>query len=70
VRAVTIACIWSGATMLALIVARLTKVGPILFSVTTRHGVHLGDAGAFGIALGVAALMTATLIRRRDTRDT
>ena len=56
--------------MLALIVARLTKVGPILFSVTTRHGVHLGDAGAFGIALGVAALMTATLIRRRDTRDT
>ena len=56
--------------MLALVVARVTKVGPILLSVTTRHGVHLGDAAAFGIALGVAALMTATLLRGRDTRDT
>jgi type IV secretory pathway TrbD component len=69
-RAVTIVAIWAVATGIALVIARLTKVGPILLSVTTRHGVHAGDAAAFGVTLGVAALVTALLVRRRDGRDT
>ena len=56
--------IWATATLTALFIARITKVGPILLNVSGRHGLHAGDAIAVGLALLVAGLATAALLRR------
>lgn len=56
--------IWGGATVTALVVARITKVGPTLFNVSARHGLHAGDAVVAGVALVVAVFATAALLRR------
>ena len=56
--------IWAIATLTALFVARITKLGPTLLNVSGRHGLHAGDAVAVGVALLVAGLATAALMRR------
>jgi hypothetical protein len=51
------------ATLLGLAVAATTRIGPILLSVTSSHGVHLGDVLAFAVAYGSAILITRRLAR-------
>lgn len=62
VRATVLAVVWGGALAAGLVVARLTKVGPILFEISGRHGVHAGDVVAFAFAFAVASLCTAVLL--------
>jgi hypothetical protein len=59
-----LAGIWGTATLTALFIARITKIGPILLNVSGRHGLHAGDAVAVGVALLVAGIATAALVRR------
>jgi hypothetical protein len=63
-RLVVLVGIWGAATVAALVVARITKAGPTLVNVSARHGLHAGDAIAVGVALLVAGLATAWLLRR------
>ena len=42
-----------------------TRVGPILLSLSKRHGVHLGDALVLLVATVVATGLTWLLLRRR-----
>jgi hypothetical protein len=61
-RVAVLASIWGGAVALGLAAARLTKVGPILFEVSGRHGVHTGDVLAFAFAFTLASVCTAALL--------
>ncbi len=56
---------WIGATVVVLVVAAGTKIGPIVVRLSYNHGVHLGDLLAVGAAYTVAALITAALFVRR-----
>jgi hypothetical protein len=55
---------WSAALAAVLVVGSQTRLGPTVFSVTTNHGVHLGDvlfgAVALVVALGVTVLVVQT----------
>lgn len=59
--------VWGAATLLGLGVAATTRIGPILFSVSANHGVHLGDLVAFAAAYGAALVTT---LRRSGTTAT
>ncbi len=65
--------VWVTATLLGLAVAATTRIGPILLSVSSTHGVHLGDVLAFAAAYGAAILITRrlarTLVRPRTRRN-
>lgn len=61
-RLAVLAVIWAGAVAVGLAAARLTKVGPILFEVSGRHGVHTGDVLAFTFAFAFASFCTAALL--------
>lgn len=53
---------WLGATVLTLLMAARTSVGPVLLGLSTTHGVHAGDV-AFGlVAVAGAALVTHLLL--------
>jgi hypothetical protein len=58
---------WAGATVFVLVVAAGTKVGPILFQLSERHGVHAGDLLVGTASYGAALLLTAWIVwpRRR-----
>jgi hypothetical protein len=50
-----------------LVTGRYLADGPVLFAVSRRHGLHEGDLYVgTGWALGVVAVLLATLRRRRD----
>jgi hypothetical protein len=55
--------VWGTATLLGLAVAATTRIGPILLTVSSSHGVHLGDALAFVVAYGAAIMITRRLAR-------
>jgi hypothetical protein len=61
-RVAVLAVIWGGAVAVGLAAARLTKLGPILFEVSGRHGVHMGDVLAFAFTFTLAAVCTAALL--------
>jgi hypothetical protein len=63
-RAVSVLAIWGVATAFALAFAELTRVGPVLFTVTRGHGVHVGDLIALTAAYVPAAVLTRWLVRR------
>jgi hypothetical protein len=69
-RAAVLLAVWGGAMAAVLGTWRITKAGPIVFNVTARHGVHAGDLAAFAIALLVAVVLTAGLLRRWRRRVT
>jgi hypothetical protein len=62
-RRAALITIWSAATLLGLAVAATTRIGPVLFSVSGSHGVHLGDVVAFAMAYGAAIVVTPRLTR-------
>ena len=66
-RAVSILIVWSAATAFGLAFAELTKVGPVLLTLSYRHGVHVGDLVAFAAAYSAAAILTRHLLRGSGT---
>ena len=55
--------VWVTATLLGLAVAATTRIGPTLLTVSSSHGVHLGDVLAFAAAYGAAIMITRWLAR-------
>lgn len=55
------AAVWLLVNAAALLVAAQTKFGPILVTLSPRHGIHLGDAMAVVLGLAVASTVTAVL---------
>jgi hypothetical protein len=41
-----------------------TRAGPVLFSISRRHGVHLGDVLVLFAAAAIAAVLTWLLHRK------
>jgi hypothetical protein len=62
VRWLAVVLVWCAATAAGLWVAAETKVGPVVFVIDQRHGIHQGDLIAFGAAYGCAALLTIALL--------
>ena len=54
---------WVVGLGLGLTAARFTRIGPVAFGLTGRHGVHVGDLAA--MALGC---LGATVVTRRVLR--
>ena len=63
-RIVAVVAVWVVATAVTLLVAAKTRVGPVVATLSHRHGVHAGDVAA-GIGIfAVAAALTAFIVRR------
>ena len=58
--------VWGAATVLALIFAWKTRIGPKV-GITARHGIHAGDVMAFASLYSVAFALTFR--RRRRHHD-
>jgi hypothetical protein len=65
--AALVVLIWSAAALAALVFASDTKIGPVLIKFSRGHGVHLGDALMFVLAIATAGSMTWLLVRRRPS---
>ena len=63
-RVLSIIVIWSAATAFGLAFATATKIGPVLLTLSRRHGVHVGDLVALLASYTVAALMTRHLLQQ------
>ena len=57
-RVVLLLALWGAATAFGLTFAALTAVGPVLLTLTPRHGVHEGDLVVFAAAYTTAAVLT------------
>ena len=66
-RAVSILVVWGTATMFGLAFAELTRVGPVLLTLSRGHGIHLGDLVAFAAAYSAAVFLTRYLLRGSGT---
>lgn len=47
---------WTLATVVGVLVAGETKIGPVLLTLSRNHGVHLGDVLAFAGCYGLVLL--------------
>ncbi len=56
--------VWMIAALGVLVFAASTAVGPILLSLSRRHGIHLGDVAMLVGAVVVAGGVTARLVRQ------
>lgn len=56
--------VWFAATVVVLVVAAETKVGPVLLTLSRRHGVHAGDVVAAVATYTAAAAFTWRLLLR------
>ena len=61
-----IAAVWALALGSVLVVASRTKVGPVLVTLSERHGVHTGEAVVLVVVCGVAAIVTRMIVRRAN----
>ncbi len=61
-RIVLLLALWGAATAFGLAFAAWTAVGPILLTLTPRHGVHTGDLVAFAAAYTTAGVLTRRLV--------
>ena len=68
VRAAVIAAVWAVATAAALVLAWQTRVGPVIYRLSERHGVHLGDVVGFAIAYAWAAVLTIAIASTPPSR--
>jgi hypothetical protein len=64
-RVLAILVVWGAATAFAAAFAVGTAVGPVLLTLTRRHGVHVGDMVALVAAYTVAAVLTRHLLQQR-----
>jgi hypothetical protein len=56
--------VWAVAMAGVLMTAMDTRAGPVLFTISPRHGVHLGDVLVLLAAAAIAAVLTWLLIRK------
>jgi len=66
-RAVSILVVWGAATVFGLAFAELTRVGPVLLTLSRGHGIHLGDLVAFAAVYSAAVFLTRYLLRGSST---
>ena len=59
-----VAGIWVVATVVVLVIAAETKLGPIVLVLSRRHGVHAGDVLALVLAYAAAGMLTRLLLLR------
>ena len=60
--------LWAAATLLSLVVAGTTRIGPVLLTISGSHGVHLGDVIGFAVAYGAAVVSTLRVLACRRVR--
>jgi hypothetical protein len=60
--------VWAVAVAGVLLTAMDTRVGPVLFTISRRHGVHLGDVLVLFAAAAIAAALTWLLLRKPPPR--
>ncbi|GAA0907462.1 hypothetical protein [Pseudonocardia zijingensis] len=61
---VALVWLWGAATLLGLAVAAMTRIGPVLLTVSGSHGVHVGDLIGFTVAYGGALVGTRRVLAR------
>lgn len=64
-RLLILAVVWGMAAAAALFISWQTRVGPVVYAVSQRHGVHLGDLAAFVVAAAWAGVLTLALVAPR-----
>jgi len=57
--------VWAAATAVALAIAAETRIGPVLISLSRRHGVHVGDIIGVLACYSAALLATRAIVRAR-----
>lgn len=55
---------WVVAAFVTLGVAAETRIGPVIMTLSPRHGVHLGDLATMLVCAAVALVVTAWLLAR------
>jgi hypothetical protein len=63
-RSAAVTLVWVAATLVGLVVAATTKIGPVLLTISARHGIHLGDLLAFAVSYATALVITAVVLNR------
>lgn len=57
-----VAVVWGGAGFLVLGNAAVTRIGPVLYSISGGHGVHAGDIIVGTVVFCLAVLATAVIV--------
>lgn len=60
-----LAVIWGLAAGASLVMAAVTELGPVVYEINSRHGVHLGDLLAVALFTGFALVLSWMVISRR-----
>ena len=66
-RLLLLIALWGAATLFGLAFAELTRVGPVILTISRGHGVHIGDLVALAAAYTPAALLSRRILRRPRT---
>jgi hypothetical protein len=66
-RRLVLGLAWTLATLVGLLVAAETKIGPVLLTLSPTHGVHLGDVLAFAGCYGIVLFAQLGWPRGRST---
>lgn len=56
--------VWGLAVVATLGVARFSRVGPVLYTLSHGHGIHEGDVVAAVLFAGFAAVVSVIVVRR------
>lgn len=64
-RLVGVVFLWAVAVAVVLATAAFTRIGPVVYVIDQRHGVHAFDALVAVGAFGMASLVTFGIVRRR-----
>lgn len=56
---------WIAATLVGLVAAATTRIGPTVITISATHGAHLGDLLAFAVSYIAALVITVALLRGR-----
>lgn len=59
---------WAMAGVVSLVVANKTAAGPVVLTLSTNHGIHLGDLVAAGLGALAAASYTLFVFRPHSGR--
>jgi hypothetical protein len=60
--------VWAVAVASVLMTAMDTRAGPVLFTISPRHGLHLGDVLVLLAAAAIAAALTCLLLWKPSPR--
>ncbi len=63
-RLALVVALWATATAFGLAIGALTKVGPVVLTLSRSHGVHVGDLIALTAAYAEASVLTRRVLRR------